>query len=341
MHGAAPLAEWLCLLLLCWTRGQILAQRDSCRSIESNVVRNNLGDLAVGLSRRGQFREYALRPFLQPRVPDTPGSTTVRNHITTWMSSVGWTVEEDSFQQQTPFGTRRFTNVIATLDPSKSRRIVLACHYDSKLYNNMVFIGATDSAVPCALMLETALRMQNHFRSTKESNSDLTLQFVFFDGEEALMTWSQYDSLYGSKHLAAKWADTPDPNNLGLTYIQTIEQMILMDLIGTPDTSFDLQFAQTASSYYKLRNIEQCLQQHGYLNPTQRNRPIFTNRRARGGVEDDHIPFLERRVPIVHLISSPFPSVWHTVYDNIRALDFTLIDNLARILRIFLADLPL
>lgn len=26
MHGAAPLAEWLCLLLLCWTRGQILAQ---------------------------------------------------------------------------------------------------------------------------------------------------------------------------------------------------------------------------------------------------------------------------------------------------------------------------
>lgn len=84
---------------------------------------------------------------------------------------MGWTVEEDSFQQQTPFGTRRFTNVIATLDPSKSRRIVLACHYDSKLYNNMVFIGATDSAVPCALMLETALRMQNHFRSTKESNS--------------------------------------------------------------------------------------------------------------------------------------------------------------------------
>lgn len=42
-------------------------------------MRNNLGDLAVGLSRRGQFREYALRPFLQPRVPDTPGSTTVRN----------------------------------------------------------------------------------------------------------------------------------------------------------------------------------------------------------------------------------------------------------------------
>lgn len=56
---------------------------------------------------------------------------------------------------------------------------------------------------------------------------DLTLQFVFFDGEEALMTWSQYDSLYGSKHLAAKWADTPDPNNLGLTYIQTIVSSIV------------------------------------------------------------------------------------------------------------------
>ena len=27
---------------------------------------------------------------------------------------------------------------------------------------------------------------------------------------------------------------------------------------------------------------------------------------------DDHLPWMERGVPILHLIASPFPSVWHT-----------------------------
>lgn len=33
----------------------------------------------------------------------------------------------------------------------------------------------------------------------------MTLQFIFFDGEEAFKKWSRTDSLYGSRHLAAKW----------------------------------------------------------------------------------------------------------------------------------------
>jgi len=32
-----------------------------------------------------------------------------------------------------------------------------------------------------------------------------------------------------------------------------------------------------------------------------------------GSIEDDHIPFLKKGVPVVHLISVPFPKVWHTI----------------------------
>ena len=35
--------------------------------------------------------------------------------------------------------------------------------------------------------------------------SDLTLQFVFFDGEEAFEEWTETDSIYGARHLADKW----------------------------------------------------------------------------------------------------------------------------------------
>ena len=38
-------------------------------------------------------------------------------------------------------------------------------------------------------------------------NPDVTLQLVFFDGEEAFVQWTATDSLYGSRHLAKKMAD--------------------------------------------------------------------------------------------------------------------------------------
>ena len=55
------------------------------------------------------------------------------------------------------------------------------------------------------------------------SVQDLTLQFIFFDGEEAFVTWTQRDSLYGARHLASKWASTPDPGTQGLdNYLRSI-----------------------------------------------------------------------------------------------------------------------
>jgi len=43
-------------------------------------------------------------------------------------------------------------------------------------------------------------------------------------------------------------------------------------------------------------------------------------------------------VPVVHLISYPFPDVWHTQDDNETALDLATISNIGAILRVFVAD---
>ena len=72
------------------------------------------------------------------------------------MAKYGWPVEEDTFTEKTPLGRKHFTNIIATQNPKATRRLVLACHYDSKYFENFVFIGATDSAVPCAMLLDVA-----------------------------------------------------------------------------------------------------------------------------------------------------------------------------------------
>ncbi len=53
-------------------------------------------------------------------------------------------------------------------------------------------------------------------------------------------------------------------------------------------------------------------------------------------VRDDHLPFVVRNVPVVHLIPSPFPRNWHTAEDNLRSLNYDAIGRITRTLQIFL-----
>lgn len=66
------------------------------------------------------------------------------------------------------------------------------------------FTGATDSAVPCAMMLTMAYVLRNYLETNK-LNNEITLKYVFFDGEEAFLQWTATDSIYGARHLAEKW----------------------------------------------------------------------------------------------------------------------------------------
>lgn len=338
---ATTTAFQLSLLVVCCCGLGLNAQNIGCASIESPYVLRNLQNLSVGLSNIGDFRRLALQPLLsRPRVSGTYGNRLARTHIKTWMSIWGWTVEDDHFYADTPYGRRPFTNVVATLDPSKPRRMVLACHYDSKLMHGVRFVGAMDAAVPCALLMDSAWRLYDFFMRNKMSDSDLTLQFIFFDGEEAFVRWSEADSLYGSRHLADKWASMPDPVSPHYSYLDTIDTFVLLDLIGTEDTHFNIRFQETAPAYYKLQSIESCLNNSGLMHGDSPS-AIFTSWEDFSIIEDDHTPFYDRGVPILHLITSPFPAVWHTPRDDMQALDFHRIDNLARIFRVFFVDLPL
>jgi len=87
----------------------------------------------------------------------------VFQYIKKSMRNLGWTVESDLFQADTPiFGRLQFENVIAKLNPNAKRYLALACHYDSKYTRERNFIGATDSAVPCAQLINLASVMNSY-----------------------------------------------------------------------------------------------------------------------------------------------------------------------------------
>lgn len=65
-----------------------------------------------------------------------------------------------------------FASVVATLDPTAPWRLVLACHYDSKYFphdkQGRAFLGATDSAVPCSILLELVTALDKLLLKSKE-----------------------------------------------------------------------------------------------------------------------------------------------------------------------------
>ena len=151
-----------------------------------------------------------LSRILVPRVPGTAASQRVADALlapfeaSSKSGGLGWHIERLPFVAQTPHGKQSMTNLVVTKNPASPRRLTLAAHYDSKIMPKG-FIGATDSAAPCAILVDTAMALDKALdaaerRWAKEgSGGDVTLQIVFFDGEEAYEQWTHTDSIYGSK----------------------------------------------------------------------------------------------------------------------------------------------
>lgn len=80
--------------------------------------------------------------ILVPRVVGTQSHKNVFNYITEELHKLEWNVEIDEFKEKTPnFGSLTFKNIIGTLNPNAERYLVLACHYDSKYFENEIFYG--------------------------------------------------------------------------------------------------------------------------------------------------------------------------------------------------------
>ncbi|KXS21099.1 hypothetical protein M427DRAFT_130676 [Gonapodya prolifera JEL478] len=292
-----------------------------------------------------------IAPILVPRISGTSSNAKVKNYIADFFRDRlkgSWSVEEDSFEDTTPYGKKRFTNVIATKDPSARRRVVLAAHFDSKYFENFDFYAATDSAAPCAILLDVAAHLDPHLDArSKRGVPEVTLQFIFFDGEEAFKDWTATDSIYGSRHLAAKWESEPGPGGAGGSVLDSIEVFVLLDLLGSPNPHIHNYFDATAAAYGRMQDAQRRVEAKARSLAAARGMsyaavPQFfvddASAVANYGVADDHVPFLTRGVPILHLIPVPFPSVWHTERDNANALDTLTMDGWSRVMRVWAAE---
>ncbi|ORY14809.1 hypothetical protein BCR34DRAFT_212799 [Clohesyomyces aquaticus] len=298
-----------------------------------------------------------LAPILIPRVPGTPGQSIVQKHFIDFFQTElpKWTIEWHNSTAKTPatgnkdipFGNLAFKREPPWVKPGQSNLLTLVAHYDSKL-QPPGFIGATDSAAPCAMLMHVArsidkyvTQMHDEMAALNEGGSvemDMGVQILLLDGEEAFVSWTDTDSLYGARALAESWETAMNPamskyHNPN----RQISIFLLLDLLGSADPSVPSYFPTTHWAYRHLASIESRMRNLTLLesNPRHPFLPDTEGAMYKGMISDDHLPFLARGVPILHVIPSPFPHVWHTMDDDGKHLDMATVRDWTKITTAF------
>ncbi|MBA3973553.1 MAG: peptidase M28 [Candidatus Solibacter sp.] len=241
-----------------------------------------------------------------PRPPGSAASRKLQSFIIQKLKESGWQAIEDPFTAQTPAGRVPMKNIIGLKKGSGSGALAVSGHYDTKRFP-FRFVGANDAGSSTGLLLELA-------RALKDESFKDDIYLVFFDGEEAFGEWSDTDSLYGSRHLAAKWrADGT---------LARLKALINVDMIGDRD----LRIVQEAYSSEPLRRLVwQIAAELGY------GEHFLSVAYA---IEDDHLPFLRNGVRALNLIDfeyGPDHSWWHTKEDTMDKLSPKSLEIVGRV----------
>ena len=237
--------------------------------------------------------EYA-RQFVAigPRWPTSPGHLKAEQFLRNQFKHDQ--LEEDTFTANTPIGPVAMRNFIVRFPGKKNGVIVLATHYETNYWlKNINFVGANDGGSTTGLLMAIADKLRG------KPLDGYSVWLVFFDGEEAIHSWTSSDSTYGSRHLAARWGKD---GTLG-----RIKAFMLADMIGDKDLDI---LRDTRSADWLVSLVRQAAKKFGY------DRYFF---QRESEVEDDHVPFVERGVPSIDIIDldyGPNNSYHHTAQDT-------------------------
>ena len=190
-------------------------------------------------------------------------------------------LETDTFTASTPAGFQTMRNYIVKYPGKKDGVIVLASHYETNYpLRDIEFYGANDGAATTALLIEIGNVLRAH------PPEGYSVWLVFDDGEEAVKQWGPSDSLYGTRHLAAKWSQDGT--------LSKIKAFLVADMCADKDLNIDYVDNSTPWLLDLLKVAAKNTGHSAY---------IFKYKESE---EDDHLPFAQRGVPVLDVIDAHY-----------------------------------
>lgn len=213
--------------------------------------------------------------------------------------------------------TLNIQNIIGSINPDASDRILLCSHWDSRPFSdadpdkanyNKAVPAANDGASGVGVLLEVA-------RQFSLKNPGIGVDIIFFDAEDYGQPSSTGASNEDSWCLGSQyWAKNPHKLNYKARF------GILLDMVGAGGATFLKEYYSTVYAPDVVTKVWATAAQLGFS-------AYFINEEG-GGVTDDHL-YINRilsipTIDIIHLDQSgqhSFFEHWHTQKDDMSSID--------------------
>ena len=251
-----------------------------------------------------------------PRIPNTNPHRVAGDYLISTMKRFGASVQVQEFEQESYDGQLlKLRNIIASLEPTKTKRILLAAHWDTRPYSdkdkekpNATFQGANDGASGVGVLLEIARAMQSN-------RPDVGIDIIFFDGEDWGERFNQEDAQLRDDLLdwwclgSQYWSTKKHKPNYSAYY------GILLDMVGAKNAQFHREGYSVDFAPSVVDKVWNTAGKLGYSHVF-----IKTNQ---AGITDDHL-FVNQiaKIPMIDIVQFEpgigyFGEFHHSQKDNI------------------------
>jgi glutaminyl-peptide cyclotransferase len=232
-----------------------------------------------------------------PRYPGSEGHRLLQRLIVERLQDCGVNVSLQPFEAVLTTGdTLHLINIIGNINTGSERRIMLGAHYDTRpiaekdtdpANRERPIPGANDGASGVAVLLELA-------RIFGRSEPAVGVDLVFFDGEDYGRDGVEEDYILGSTHFARN-IKSYRPS-----------AVIVVDMVGERGVEIKMEGYSMRYSPVLIHDL--------FAVAERMNIEAFKKEEAVPLI-DDHLPFIQIRIPAVVLIDFDYP-YWHTLEDT-------------------------
>lgn len=256
-----------------------------------------------------------------PRVPGTPGHKACGNWLESRLRAFGAdTVIVQQAEVEAFNGDRLpLRNIIARYNPQAAKRVLLIAHWDTRPWadadpdeghHSQPIPGANDGASGVAVLLEIA---RNFAMRQPAQGVDLFMT----DAEDYGSSGSGQDESWclGTQHFM---------DNLPYTPGNMPEFAIVLDMVGGRSATFKREYF---SDQYARPYVDKVWKTAARLGFGDR----FSNVSG-PGIIDDHVFVIRGGIPAIDIVecqnttTGSFPPQWHTMADDIDAIDRTTLN---------------
>jgi len=292
----------------------------SCKDQDESTEDNSKEQPAATISKP-DFNPDSAYSFIEtqvnfgPRVPGTKEHKACANWMEQKLREFCDTVFVQDVQVKAGDGKMLpCINLIGSINPSATKRILLLAHWDTRPWADMdtkdkdkAILGADDGGSGVGVLLEIARQIKS-----QPLSKDLGIDILFTDVEDYGKTeWGEESYALGTQY----WARNPHVPGYKAAF------GILLDMVGGRNASFPLEGISTKYAGDVQQNVWRAANAAGFSSH-------FTYMSG-GDITDDHL-FVNviAKIPTIDIInlnmnasSSVFPGHWHTHADNMSVID--------------------